>query len=545
MDEQGIYCPQCRAYVHFWCLSDDGRPPAGAGVKGIVPGTPIDMFESCKQCGFKGSYKTSDLRTRRIPTEPGAGRHADLWPAAGGDAGRAVAVAGRAERGRQEPRPEEPGIDLKPLASVRVVGSSSGMRTARRAGAAVLVAAISTVWVSSGCRGRGAPQATPASASSAKPADGSAAASPSTRDRFSRRPRLAAMTELGRQLFFDPQLSRLGKMSCATCHDPRFAYGPPNARSTQLGGLDLQERRPPRRPGFALPADAAAVHRAPLRRGGRRERRPGADRRPRLGRPRRHHARPGAAAADLAVGDGQPRPRSVVAQGGARPARRATSSRVRRRRVLRSGAGIDRAPACAWRCSSRARRTSTRTAAATTPTCGARGRSAPASSAAWPSSTTPRRGTAPAATRAGFARAASRNFTDFGYNAIGVPRNRTLPANARPRLPRPGALRPRPHAISRGTKSTAANSACRRCATSALRRAFFHNGVFHRLEQVLDFYVARDTNPGQVVRAKSAARSTRSTICRPPTARTSTAIRRSAASPGDRAGAEQAARSAT
>jgi hypothetical protein len=70
MDEQGIYCPQCRAYVHFWCLSDDGRPPAGAGVKGIAPGTPIDMFESCKQCGFKGTYKTSDLRTRRIPTEP-------------------------------------------------------------------------------------------------------------------------------------------------------------------------------------------------------------------------------------------------------------------------------------------------------------------------------------------------------------------------------------------------------------------------------------------------------------------------------------------
>jgi hypothetical protein len=28
--------------------------------------------------------------------------------------------------------------------------------------------------------------------------------------------------------------------SCATCHDPHFAYGPPNARSTQLGGPDLE-----------------------------------------------------------------------------------------------------------------------------------------------------------------------------------------------------------------------------------------------------------------------------------------------------------------
>ena len=31
----------------------------------------------------------------------------------------------------------------------------------------------------------------------------------------------------------------------------------------------------------------------------------------------------------------------------------------------------------------------------------------------------------------------------------------------------------------------------------AVRRAFFHNGVFHRLEEVLAFYVARDTNPGK------------------------------------------------
>jgi cytochrome c peroxidase len=30
-----------------------------------------------------------------------------------------------------------------------------------------------------------------------------------------------------------------------------------------------------------------------------------------------------------------------------------------------------------------------------------------------------------------------------------------------------------------------------------IRRAFFHNGVFHRLDQVLDFYASRDTNPGK------------------------------------------------
>ena len=44
------------------------------------------------------------------------------------------------------------------------------------------------------------------------------------------------VTELGRTLFFDPVLSKSQRLSCASCHDPKFAYGPPNDRSTQLGG---------------------------------------------------------------------------------------------------------------------------------------------------------------------------------------------------------------------------------------------------------------------------------------------------------------------
>jgi len=67
MDEQGIYCPHCRAYVHFWMLVDGRRPPE-AGV--VQPSIPIDMPAGCKQCGHKSTYKSSDLRTRRVPTEP-------------------------------------------------------------------------------------------------------------------------------------------------------------------------------------------------------------------------------------------------------------------------------------------------------------------------------------------------------------------------------------------------------------------------------------------------------------------------------------------
>jgi cytochrome c peroxidase len=49
---------------------------------------------------------------------------------------------------------------------------------------------------------------------------------------------LSTAAQFGKALFFDPHLSATGKMSCATCHDPAFAYGPPNDRAVQLGGPD-------------------------------------------------------------------------------------------------------------------------------------------------------------------------------------------------------------------------------------------------------------------------------------------------------------------
>ena len=46
------------------------------------------------------------------------------------------------------------------------------------------------------------------------------------------------LTQLGRQLFFESALSANGKQSCASCHSPEHAYGPPDGKSAQLGGLD-------------------------------------------------------------------------------------------------------------------------------------------------------------------------------------------------------------------------------------------------------------------------------------------------------------------
>jgi cytochrome c peroxidase len=41
---------------------------------------------------------------------------------------------------------------------------------------------------------------------------------------------------LGRKIFFDARLSSSGKLSCASCHSPEHAYGPPNDRAVQRGG---------------------------------------------------------------------------------------------------------------------------------------------------------------------------------------------------------------------------------------------------------------------------------------------------------------------
>ncbi|HEY1941919.1 MAG TPA: cytochrome c peroxidase [Roseiarcus sp.] len=47
------------------------------------------------------------------------------------------------------------------------------------------------------------------------------------------------MAQLGRQIFYDPSLSSSGKLSCSSCHSPDHAYGPPNDQSVMLGGPTL------------------------------------------------------------------------------------------------------------------------------------------------------------------------------------------------------------------------------------------------------------------------------------------------------------------
>ena len=54
-------------------------------------------------------------------------------------------------------------------------------------------------------------------------------------------PSVARMTAMGRAMFFEPSLSVSGKLSCASCHSPDHAYGPPNSLAVQLGGPELND----------------------------------------------------------------------------------------------------------------------------------------------------------------------------------------------------------------------------------------------------------------------------------------------------------------
>ncbi|MDM0078472.1 cytochrome c peroxidase [Variovorax sp. J2P1-59] len=47
------------------------------------------------------------------------------------------------------------------------------------------------------------------------------------------------MAALGRQMFVDASLSASGRQSCASCHSPEHAYGPPDGRPIQPGGESM------------------------------------------------------------------------------------------------------------------------------------------------------------------------------------------------------------------------------------------------------------------------------------------------------------------
>jgi len=88
-------------------------------------------------------------------------------------------------------------------------------------------------------------------------------------------------------------------------------------------------------------------------------------------------------------------------------------------------------------------------------------------------------------------------FTDHQFEALGVPRNPALAANQNPAYYDLGLCGPFRKDLAAQTQY------CGMFLTPTLRNAarkkvFFHNGVYNTLQQVLDFYNFRDTEPAKI-----------------------------------------------
>jgi len=96
-------------------------------------------------------------------------------------------------------------------------------------------------------------------------------------------------------------------------------------------------------------------------------------------------------------------------------------------------------------------------------------------------------------------------FTDTQYEALGVPRNTALAVNRNPKFHDLGVCGPFRSDLSAQTQY------CGMFLTPTLRNAatrevFFHNGVYHDLKHVMDFYNLRNTNPERIYPTNAAGR---------------------------------------
>ncbi len=88
-------------------------------------------------------------------------------------------------------------------------------------------------------------------------------------------------------------------------------------------------------------------------------------------------------------------------------------------------------------------------------------------------------------------------FTDTQYEALGAPRNLALTDTRDPDYFDLGTCGPIRKDIAEQTQFCAMFKTPT-LRNTALRKVFFHNGVFHTLKEVMDFYNFRDTNPEKV-----------------------------------------------
>jgi cytochrome c peroxidase len=301
------------------------------------------------------------------------------------------------------------------------------------------------------------------------------------------------MTEIGRALFFDVSLSASGKVACATCHDPRHAFGPPNDWPVQLGGSGG------RRPGVrAVPSLRYSQNIPPFTEHYfDDEEDDGIDQGPAGGRTwdgrassAHDQARlPLFSPFEMANANAEEVVARVRRAGYAALIRAAFGARVlddaatALKAVLLSLETYEQSPAEFYPYSSKYDAWLRHEAALSAGEL--RGLAA---------FNDPARGNCARCHPSGMRNGAFPQFTDFGYAALGAPRNRAIPANAEQRYfdlglcgPQRTDLADKPQYCGLFRTPSLRNA--------ATRRVFFHNGVFHRVEEAVRFYAERDTQP--------------------------------------------------
>jgi cytochrome c peroxidase len=86
-------------------------------------------------------------------------------------------------------------------------------------------------------------------------------------------------------------------------------------------------------------------------------------------------------------------------------------------------------------------------------------------------------------------------FTDYGFDAVAVPRNRALPATRDPNYFDLGLCERAGEDYKSKTKEFCGGFRTPSLRNVAVRESFMHNGAFSRLRDVVAFYATRATNP--------------------------------------------------
>jgi cytochrome c peroxidase len=303
------------------------------------------------------------------------------------------------------------------------------------------------------------------------------------------------MTALGKQMFFDPSLSGSGKMSCASCHSPDHAFTPTNSLDVQIGGTDLRRQGMRAVPTLkylqAVPQFAAHYHDSDD------EGDESIDAGPTGGLTwdgRVDHGSDQARIPLLSAFEMASSPQKVAAAVRAAPYagafREAFGAQVFSdddatfKAVLKSLETFEQSPEVFYPYSSKY--DAYLSGKATLTAAEMRGLELfndekKGNCASCHISQRGRNGSPP-------------QFSDFGLIAVGVPRNRTLAVNRDPRFFDLGAC---------GPERTDLDHRAEYCGlfrtptlrNVALKKSFFHNGIYHSLDDVLRFYARRDTNP--------------------------------------------------